>query len=335
MKRDYKGTDRKNLDNSRDSRIIRFAKKIRKLREFNICLILISVCLLISLFSEYFLKTENLMGIAKSFSTTAIMALGMTMVIVVGGIDLSVGSVVGLSAIMTAFGFENGYPAFVCVLIGLAMGFLVGVSNGLLIAKIKLQPFIATLGTMNIGRGLIYIMTEGTPKTPDLPKGFIFFGQGYLGVVPMPVVILAVLTIIFTIIMTMTRFGRHVYAIGGNELASRLSGVKTDKTKITVYSLSGILSAVAGIVLYSRLTSAEASAGFGSETDVIAAAVIGGASMAGGAGSIVGAVIGAALIGVIQNGIVLLSINTYAQQVIIGMVILVAISLDTLRKKHR
>jgi len=335
VKHDNDDTNKNLWNNFKNSKIILATSKIRKFREFNICLILIAVCLLISLFSEYFLKTENLMGIAKSFSTTAIMALGMTMVIVIGGIDLSVGSIVGLSAIMTAFGFENGYPAVVCVLMGLAIGFLVGLSNGLLIAKLKLQPFIATLGTMNIGRGLIYIMTKGTPKTPDLPKGFVFFGQGYLGVVPMPVVILAVLTLTFTIIMTMTRFGRHVYAIGGNELASKLSGVKTDKTKIIVYSLSGMLSAVAGIVLYSRLTSAEASAGFGSEVDVIAAAVIGGASMAGGAGSIIGAVIGAALIGVIQNGIVLLSINTYAQQVIIGMVILIAISLDTFRKKNR
>jgi ribose transport system permease protein len=150
----------------------------------------------------------------------------------------------------------------------------------------------------------------------------------------MPVVILTILTVIFAIVMAKTKFGRHVYAIGGNELASKLSGVKTDKTKILVYTLSGILSSIAGIVLFARLTSAEAAAGLGIEMDVIAGTVIGGASMAGGAGSVVGAIIGSALIGVITNGVVLLNINTYAQQAITGVVILIAVSLDSLRKKN-
>jgi len=308
---------------------------IFRFREMYVILILVGIGILISFFSKYFLRTENLMGIARSFSTNAIMAIGMTIVIVAGGIDLSVGSVMGLSAIMTALGFEKGYPVLLCVFIGLSVGIVFGVFNGFLVAKVKLQPFIATLGTVSIGRGLIYMITKGTPKTPELPGSYVFIGQGYLGVVPMPVFILFTLTVIFAIVMSMTRFGRYVYALGGNELASKLSGVKTDQVKIAVYMLSGILSSVAGIVLYARLTSAEASAGVGSETEVIASAVIGGASMAGGAGSVVGAIVGAALIGVITNGIVLLNINTYAQQAIVGTVILLTVSLDTIQNRKK
>jgi ribose transport system permease protein len=206
-------------------------------------------------------------------------------------------------------------------------------TNGLLITAIGLPPFIATLGTLSIGRGLMYMITHGVPLTPQTPESFSVLGQGYVGPVPVPVVILLVLTVIFTIIMTRTRFGRHVYATGGNESAARLSGVKVQRVKLAVYVLSSTISALAGVIAFSRYLSAEPASGFGSELEVIAAAAIGGASLAGGIGSVLGAVIGAALIGEIANGVVLLNINTYAQQAITGGVILIAVSLDVLRNR--
>jgi len=313
----------------------RFFKQLGQIRELNILLVLIIISALISFNSQYFFTVSNIMSIIRALSTTAIMAIGMTMVIITGGIDLSVGSVLGLSALLTAMGFENGVNGIVCVLCGLAIGIVFGVFNGLMITKIKLPPFIATLGAMSIGRGILYIITEGRPWTPDVPDSFKFIGQGYIWIFPIPVVIMIVLTIIFAIIMGKTRFGRYVYATGGNEMAANLSGVKTDRVKLKVYALSGLLSAIAGIVLYSRMTSAEAGTGTGEEMNVIAATVIGGASMAGGEGSVIGAIIGAALIGVISNGIVLLGINTYAQQMITGLVIILAVGIDMVRTNKK
>ncbi|WP_274649895.1 ABC transporter permease [Paenibacillus humicola] len=306
-----------------------------KSREMNILAVLVVMGVVITLFSPYFLTTDNLMGVSRAFSVTAIMAIGMTMVIITGGIDLSVGSVMGLSSLITALSFAHGLPTAIAIAAGLVTGLLAGLANGLLITKIHLPPFIATLGTLSIGRGLIYIITEGFPVTPDVPDGYIFLGQGYIGFVPFPVVAMLLLMVVFSVVMSKTRFGRHVYAIGGNENAARLSGVKTDQTKMIVYVLSGVISAAAGIILFARLTSAEPASGFGAELDVIAAAAIGGASLSGGFGSIVGAIIGAGLIGVIANGIVLLNINTYAQQAITGLVILIAVSIDMWRSKRR
>ncbi|MCL6571122.1 MAG: ABC transporter permease [Bacillus sp. (in: Bacteria)] len=301
----------------------------------NILAVLIIVALFISLFSPYFLTINNIMGVSRTISITAIMAIGMTMVIITGGIDLSVGSIMGLSSLLTALMFEQGLPTFVAVTVGVFVGVIAGLINGLLITKVNLPPFIATLGTLSIGRGAIYMITKGFPITPDIPESYSFIGQGYLGFIPLPVIAMVVLMIVFWIIMSRTRFGRHVYAIGGNETAARLSGVKTNKTKIMVYMLSGTISAIAGIILFARLSSAEPASGFGAELEVIAAAAIGGASLAGGYGSIIGAIIGAALIGVISNGIVLLNINTYSQQAITGLVILIAVSIDMWRSKRK
>jgi ribose transport system permease protein len=306
-----------------------------KHREMNILAVLIIVGVIISLFSPYFLTINNIMGVSRTISITAIMAIGMTMVIITGGIDLSVGSIMGLSSLMTALMFQNGYPTLAAVTVGILVGITAGLLNGLLITKVNLPPFIATLGTLSIGRGLIYIITKGFPVTPDIPESYSYIGQGYLGFVPIPVIAMLFLMIVFSVIMSRTRFGRHVYAIGGNETAARLSGVKTNLTKTMVYVLSGTISAVAGIILFARLSSAEPASGFGAELEVIAAAAIGGASLAGGYGSIIGAIIGAALIGVISNGIVLLNINTYAQQAITGIVILIAVSIDMWRSKRK
>jgi ribose transport system permease protein len=307
---------------------------LRKAREINVLLALLVVGTLISFVSPYFLTTNNLMGVARAFSLTAIMSIGMVMVIITGGIDLSVGSVMGLSSLVTALMFAAGLPSGVAIAAGLGIGLVFGLANGVLVTVVGLPPFIATLGTLSIGRGLMYMVTHGVPVTPDTPESFSTLGQGYVGVVPVPVVIMVVLTIVFSIVMNKTRFGRHVYATGGNEAAARLSGVKNNRIKLTVYMLSGLISALAGIIAFSRYLSAEPASGFGAELDVIAAAAIGGASLAGGVGSVAGAVIGAALTGIIANGVVLMNIDTYAQQAITGAVILIAVSIDVVRSRR-
>ncbi|AZO19803.1 MAG: ABC transporter permease [Mesorhizobium sp.] len=307
--------------------------QLRHVREVNVLVAMLIVGALISLWTPYFLTTNNLMGVFRAFSLTAIMSIGMVMVIVTGGIDLSVGSAMGLASLVTALCFGAGYSTGASIGAGVAVGIVFGLSNGLLITAIGLPPFIATLGTLSIGRGMMYMVTHGVPVTPETPDAFSLLGQGYVGPVPVPVVIMLILMVLFALVMKRTRFGRHVYATGGNEQAARLSGVKTNRVKLAVYMLSSTIASLAGIIGFSRYLTAEPASGFGSELDVIAAAAIGGASLAGGVGSVTGAVIGAALVGVIANGVVLLNINTYAQQAITGGVILIAVSLDVLRNK--
>ena len=303
--------------------------------EFNVFMALILVSVGISLATPYFLHVDNIMDVFRSSSLTALMAIGMVMVIITGGIDLSVGSVLGLTTLVTASCFSYGLSTPIAVIAGLSVGLTFGAINGLLITAVGLQPFIATLGTLSIGRGLIYIITRGMPMTPHTPAGFAYLGQGYLSFVPVPVAILVVMLISFSIIMRKTRFGRYVYAVGGNEQAARFSGVKTRRIKFYVYTLSGLIAGLAGVVSFSRYLSAEPSAGFGGELSVIAAAAIGGASLAGGVGSVEGAVIGAGLTGIIANGVVLMNINTYAQSAITGCVILIAVSIDVLRNRNK
>ena len=316
---------------------VRWTPILRLLRtkEASVLLALVIVSTGIAWATPYFLTTDNLMGVFRSFSTTAIMSIGMVMVIITGGIDLSVGSVMGLSGLVTALAFEHGFSTIVSVGCGLAVGCLFGLTNGLLVTVGRLPPFIATLGTLSIGRGLMYIVTKGVPVTPDTPEAFSVIGQGYLGYVPAPVVIMVILAVLFSLIMAYTTFGRHVYATGGNENASWISGVNTAKVKLIVYTLSGVIASLAGVIAFSRFLSAEPASGFGIELEVIAAAAIGGASLAGGVGSVQGAVLGAALTGIIANGVVLMNINTYAQQAITGAVILIAVSIDVWRNARK
>jgi ribose transport system permease protein len=317
------------------SSVMRNLRNLYRAREMNVLLALLLVSAGIAIATPYFLTTDNLMGVFRSFSLTAIMSIGMVMVIVTGGIDLSVGSVMGLSGLVTALAFESGYSTLVSTSFGLGVGTAFGLVNGLMVTVGRLPPFIATLGTLSIGRGLMYIITKGVPVTPETPDIFSVLGQGYVGWVPVPVVIMLVLATIFSLLMAFTTFGRRVYATGGNENAAWLSGVNTARVKITVYTLSGAISALAGIVAFSRYLSAEPASGFGIELEVIAAAAIGGASLAGGVGSVQGAIIGAALTGIISNGVVLLKINTYAQQAITGAVILLAVSIDVWRNARK
>jgi ribose transport system permease protein len=305
-------------------------------KELNILLALIALCTFLSFASPYFLTTANALGVARAFSLTAIAAIGQTMVIITGGIDLSVGSVLALSGLSTGMLLASGLPLVPSVIAGLAIGMLFGLCNGLLITRIGLPPFIATLGMLSIGRGLVYVLTKGYPVT--VPRGeelLLQVGQGYVGIVPVPVIIMVGITIVATLFLSKTTLGRYIYAVGGNEEAARLAGINVSRVKMFVYTMSGLLAAISGIILLSRLVSAQPSAGLGFELPVIAAAIIGGTSLLGGEGTVLGAVLGAAIIGVLENGMVLLGVNTYAQQAVTGAVILLAVGLDIWQKRRR
>jgi ribose transport system permease protein len=305
-------------------------------RELNILAALILLCALLAIRSDVFLTTDNLLSVARNFALTAIAATGQTMVIVTGGVDLSVGSVLALSGISTGMLLADGWPLLPAVLVGLLVGAGFGLVNGLLVTRIGLPPFIATLGTLSIGRGLVLVLTNGYPVT--LPRGdnwLIQLGQGYVGRVPIPVIVMVVIAIIGTIFLSQSTLGRYVYAVGGNEEAARLAGINVGRVKLLVYTVSGFLAALAGLILMARLVSAQPAAGQGFELQVIAATIIGGTSLLGGEGTVLGAVLGAAIIGVLQNGLVLNQVNPYAEQAVTGGVILLAVTLDIWRKRRR
>ncbi len=305
------------------------------IKELNILIALVLLCVLLAFLSPVFFTANNLLGVARAFSLTAIAAIGQTMVIITGGIDLSAGSIIGLSSLSTGLLLVNGWPAIPAILAGLAVGTAFGACNGLLITRLGLPPFIATLGTLSIGRGLIYVITQGYPVTAPRDPLLLQIGQGYVGRVPMPVIIMVVITIFAGLFLSRSTLGRYIYAVGGNEEAARLAGINVNRVKMFVYTTSGFLASVSGIILLSRLVSAQPTAGLGQELPVIAASIIGGTSLIGGEGTALGAVLGAAIVGVLENGIVLLGINTYAQQVVTGAVILLAVGLDIWQKRRQ
>ncbi len=307
---------------------------LTRIKELNILIALVLLCTLLTFLSPVFFTSNNLLGVARAFSLTAVAAIGQTMVIITGGIDLSAGSIIGLSSLSTGILLVNGWPSILAILAGLAVGTAFGACNGLLITRVGLPPFIATLGTLSIGRGLIYVITQGYPVTAPRDQLLLQIGQGYLGQVPMPVIIMIVVTILATVFLSRSTLGRYIYAVGGNEEAARLAGINVNGVKMFVYTTSGFLASVSGIILLSRLVSAQPTAGLGQELPVIAASIIGGTSLVGGEGTALGALLGAAIVGVLENGIILLGINTYAQQVVTGAVILLAVGLDIWQKRR-
>jgi ribose transport system permease protein len=281
--------------------------------------------------SPNFLTINNILNVFRQVSINALIAFGMTFVILTGGIDLSVGATLALSGALTAGMLNGGMDPITAIIIGLAAGGVMGTINGLLVTKAKIAPFIATLATMTIYRGLALVYTDGRPITGFESELFTLVGGGYFFGVPVPVIITIIIFAILYFMLRKTTFGRNIYAIGGNEEASLLSGIKTGRFKIYVYALTGLLSSLAGIILTSRLNSAQANAGTGYELDAIAAVVLGGTSLSGGKGWIVGTLVGALIIGVLNNGLNLLGVSSFYQQVVKGMVILLAVLLD--RKK--
>lgn len=303
-------------------------------KEAGIFGVFILLCVVLSFASPYFLTVSNVTNVVRQFSMTAIIAVGMTMVIITAGIDLSVGSVLALSGCVAAWLLTNGYSIPLAVLAGIGIGTGLGLANGLLIVKVGLAPFIATLGMMSVARGLVLVITKGYPIQP-LPSRFLTIAQGYIGPVPIPVIIMAVVLVIGHLFLSRTTTGRYIYCIGSNPTAARLSGINVGKILLLVYTITGFLSGLASIILISRLSSAQSEMGLGWELDVIAAVVIGGTSLAGGEGSVFGSLVGAAMMGVIRNALILLHVSVYWQTVVIGLVIVAAVSLDTLRQSRR
>lgn len=293
---------------------------------------LILIIVIISLLNPGFLSMNNILNVLRQVSINALIAFGMTFVILTGGIDLSVGSILALTGAVTAGMMASGVDPILAMFVGLLLGALLGAFNGVIIAKGKVAPFIATLATMTIYRGLTLVYTEGRPVSGIGDGGaFQMLGRGYFLGIPIPVVTMIISFLILYFILKKTTFGRRVYAVGGNEEASILSGINADRIKIYVYSLIGFLSAFAALILTSRLNSAQPTAGQMFELDAIAAVVLGGTSLTGGRGWIVGTLIGALIIGVLNNGLNLIGVSSFFQQVVKGAVILLAVLLD--RKK--
>ncbi|GGV73347.1 substrate-binding domain-containing protein [Streptomyces thermoviolaceus] len=293
---------------------------------------LIVLVIALSALSGDFLTTDNLLNIGVQAAVTAVLAFGVTFVIVAAGIDLSVGSVAALSATVLAWSAtSHGVPVVLAVILAVATGVAAGLVNGFLISYGKLPPFIATLAMLSVGRGLSLVISQGSPIA--FPDSVSHLGDTLGGWLPVPVLVMVVMGLITAFVLARTYIGRSMYAIGGNEEAARLSGLKVRKQKLAIYALSGLFAAVAGIVLAARLSSAQPQAANGYELDAIAAVVIGGASLAGGTGKASGTLIGALILAVLRNGLNLLSVSAFWQQVVIGVVIALAVLLDTVRRK--
>ncbi len=292
---------------------------------------LVVMVVLMAILSGDFFSTQNLLNVGVQAAVTAILAFGVTFVIVSGGIDLSVGSVAAFSAITLGWLATEGVPTFLAVVLALAAGMACGFVNGMLIAYGKLPPFVATLAMLSIARGLALVVSQGSPIL--LPDSISWLGQTLGEWLPVPVIVMVVIGVVTAVVLQRTYSGRVMYAIGGNEEAARLSGIRVKRQKLVIYTLAGLFAAVAGIVLASRLASAQPQAASGYELDAIAAVVIGGASLAGGVGKASGTLIGALILAVLRNGLNLLDVSAFWQQVVIGAVIALAVLLDTLRRR--
>ncbi|MEN3823127.1 MAG: ribose ABC transporter permease [Staphylococcus xylosus] len=294
---------------------------------------LILLVIIISALNSAFLEPSNLFNLLRQVSINGLIAFGMTFVILTGGIDLSVGSTLALSSAMIAILMVSGVDSIVALLIGCIFGAILGAINGLLITLGKMAPIIATLATMTVFRGLTLVITDGNPIT-NLNGSYAFqlFGRGYFLGIPVPAVTMFITFIILYIILHKTVFGRQTYAMGGNEKAAFISGIKVNKLKVMIYSLAGLMSAMAGVILTSRLNSAQPTAGMSYELDAIAAVVLGGTSLTGGKGRILGTLIGVLIIGVLNNGLNLLGVSSFYQQVVKGVVIIIAVLIDRKNK---
>lgn len=293
-------------------------------QQYGLALSFIILCLVLSFLSDRFLTINNLTNILRQSTINGIIAVGMTLVIFTRGIDLSVGSILALSAVITADVLQKGVPVYLAIPFGLLIGAVLGLISGWLVTKMRVPPFIATLGVMTFGRGLALTYTQGKPIT-GLPDAFRFLGTGYLASVPMPVVIALAVFAIGYIALTRMKFGEYIYAIGNNETAAQLSGIPVKKFVASTYVITGALSALAGQILIGRLNSAQPVAGIGFEFDAIAAVVVGGTSFEGGEGSIMGTLLGVLIIAVINNGLNLLDVPSFYQSVVKGLVIALAL----------
>ncbi|WP_422446606.1 ABC transporter permease [Thermoanaerobacterium sp. DL9XJH110] len=288
---------------------------------------LLLLCAVLTVLTPRFLTYSNLFNVLRQTALNAIIAVGMTFVVLTGGIDLSVGSILAFSSVVAASMAHGGGPAWIAILVGLIIGCMLGFFNGIAITKGNVPPFIATLAMMTMARGATLVYTNSQPIT-GLGEGFYFIGNGYLGPFPFPVVIVLAIFALTYYVLGQTRLGRYIYATGSNEEAAKLTGINTGYIKLQVYTISGFTAALSGVIITSRLNSAPPTIGTGAELDAIAAVVLGGTSLAGGQGSILGTFVGALIIGVLNNGLNLLNVSSYYQLLAKGAVILLAVLLD-------
>lgn len=295
---------------------------------------LVVLCIVISIINPNFLTSNNIMNVLRQTSTNLYLALAMTMIIILGGIDLSVGSIMAVTGVVTTMTLAvYDLHIVVAVLCGLLVGMLFGAINGYVAATTIIPPFIITLATMNIARGSAYVLTDGQPVRV-MSDSFNFIGSGYVfGFLPTPVLYTFIFIFICYLIMNKTKLGRYMYAVGGNHEAAKFSGINIKKIKFFAYTFSGFMAAVAGIVLASRMFSGQPTAGEAAELDAIAAVVLGGTSMTGGVGRIGGTIIGALIIGVLSNGLNLMGVSSFWQYIVKGVVIMVAVYADVIKRK--
>ena len=307
----------------------------------SLSIVFVLLLLLFSIFTDSFFSGPNLINIARQVSFVGIAAIGATMVLLIGGIDLSIGSLVALTGVTAASLMVNtSIPPFVCMLIGILVGTLGGVVNGLVITRLKIPALITTLATLTIYRGISYTAVGGLPVF-GLPKGkFLWFkegvmaiGKGYIWIIPVPVILMIIFFTLGWFFLYRTYTGRHIYAFGGNEEAARLSGIKTDRVQMIVYAIAGTLAGLTGMMIMARVNSGQPSVASGFELEVITAVVLGGVSISGGRGSLWGVLLGVLIIGVLNNGLIIMNVSEYNQLVIRGLVLLIAVGMDQLRSK--
>ncbi len=311
------------------------AQKISLSKGGGIGIAFLLLCIGLSIASPVFLTVGNLLIVARQAVFVLIIGLAMTFVIATAGIDLSVGATLALTGVLVAKAILAGWSIWVVIPMSIVIGAVIGLVNGMLIAGVGMADFIATLGMLSVLRGIVMLVTRGVPVFGLQNWSFRFLAQGYIGPIPVPVIIGAVLFGLCYFLMGSTRFGRYVIAVGSNADAARLVGIGTKRIKVMVYVMTGIFSSISALLLTSRMEAAMPEAGSGWELDVIAATVIGGTSLAGGNASLVGTVLGALVMAVVRNGLNLLNVNVFWHQVVIGAIILIAVTLDTLRIRKR
>ena len=290
---------------------------------------------IVSLFSESFFTASNMWNILRQISTNALLAFGMTFVILIGGIDLSVGPLLAFSGVFAAYVMGNlGWPIWAAIAGSIILCSMVGMLNGVIVTKTGIAPFVVTLSVQQIFRGFAMLLANGAPiRIRD--QGFINIGTTYIGPVAFPVIYMIIIMALCYVVLNKTQFGRHIYALGGNKTAARFAGIRTQRIEVMVYALSGFLAGIAGIVLAALMTAGVPATGDGYECDAIAAVVLGGASFTGGIGTIGGTLIGAIIIGVLNNGLNMLNVASFWQYVAKGVVILLAVMVDVLRKQSK
>lgn len=305
--------------------------RLRSSTAMMLFLVLIVSGTLLHIITQSFFTSYNISTLIRTISFTTIVAFGQTLVLLTGGIDLSVAGVAGLSGIISGWLMVNTpIDPFLCIVLTLLFGFCGGLINGLLVTYVSLVPFIATLATGTIFTGFIYVITQGWP-IQNLPEKVLFLGRGMLDRIPIPFIIMLIIAVILVYMLNLFPFGRYIYAVGGNENAARITGIKHKQVKLIVYGLSGLLASLGGILITCRLGAAQPTIGSQWVMPSVTAAVIGGTSLLGGQGGIIGTIVGSALTGVISNAIVLLGVSSYWENVIIGLVVLIAVIIDRVR----